>query len=103
MAITLAELTRRLDEVAQRFEALANRLDTTYFRKESFVSYRELADAEHQRLRDADKAIKAQITDLTRRIADLEDGRKWISRLVIGFIVTAVLAAFLVVKTGAHP
>lgn len=82
------ELARRLDEVAQRLEALANRLDTTYVRKELFESYKALADAERQAL--------------LKRVDELEDGRKWLSRLIMGFIILAVLGAvFTVAKTGA--
>jgi hypothetical protein len=95
--MSMAELARRLDEVAQRFEALANRLDTTYLRREIFNSYRELADA-------SVKSQSERMDEMKARITELEEGRKWLSRLVIGFIVVAVLGAvFTVAKTGAHP
>lgn len=91
---TIGELARRLDEVVTRFEALANRLDTTYVRQELFISYQKLAEIEHTRLSDANDVLKG-------RVAELEDGRKWISRLIIGFIVLAVLGAvFTVAKTS---
>lgn len=93
---TLGELARRLDEIVSRFETLATRLDTTYVRQELFSSYQKLAEAEHARLNDANEALKA-------KVAELEDGRKWISRLVLGFIIIAVLGAvFTVAKVGAH-
>lgn len=94
---TLGELARRLDDVVSRFEALANKLDVTYVRTELFISYQKLAEAEHTRLKDANDTLKI-------RVAELEDGRKWISRLVLGFIVLAVLGTVVIAKVaGAHP
>lgn len=93
---TLGELARRLDDVVSRFEALANKLDVTYVRTELFVSYQKLAEAEHTRLKDANDTLKV-------RVAELEDGRKWISRLVLGFIILAVIGSVITVaKVGVH-
>lgn len=101
---TLGEIARRLDDVAQRFEALANKLDTTYLRRETFVSYRELAEAEHQRLRDGDEAQKALVAEHVRRIADLEEGRKWLSRWVFAAAGSAVVALLMTLaQSGAKP
>ena len=90
-----AEIARRLDEVAGRFEALANQLDMKYVRNDLFTAYKELVEAKN-------KVQDQALADTQKRVAELEDGRKWLSRLIIGFIVLAVLGAvFTVAKTGA--
>ena len=88
---TLGELARRLDEVVSRFEALANRLDTTYLRQEMFTSYQRLADAERARLVDA-------ITLATTRLDSLEDGRRWVTRSIVGCIITALTGLALAAR-----
>lgn len=101
---TLGEIARRLDEVAARFESLANKLDTTYLRRETFTSYRELAVAEHQRLQDAQAAQKELVQEHVKRIADLEEGRKWVARWLFGAVGTAVVTAvFTLAQSGAKP
>lgn len=84
---TLGEIARALDLVVTRFENLANALDTKYVRRDLF---------------DASQLLHAtELAVLKGRVTDLEDGRKWLSRLVLGFIVLAVLGAvFTVAKAG---
>lgn len=84
---TLGEIARALDLVVTRFENLANQLDTKYVRKDLFDANVTLHNTEMDQIRS--------------RVGDLEDGRKWLSRLVLGFIIIAVLGAvFTVAKAG---
>ena len=47
------------------------------------------------------KAAKDVVDALVKRVDDLEDDRKWLIRLVIGFIILAVLGAVFAVSQGA--
>lgn len=47
------------------------------------------------------KAGKDVVDALVKRVDDLEDDRKWLIRLVIGFIILAVLGAVFAVSQGA--
>lgn len=86
----LAELTRRLDEVASRLETGFARMDATYVRQDLF-------DLTISRSSDSLRALQASAEEankmVTKRISELEDDKKWLTRLLIGFIIMGVLAA----------
>lgn len=117
--VGIGELSRQVRDVLLRFEGLATRLETQFVRNDNFALYKQLVDNSLDQLQKtvtllaslervsnleskvADKADKATMTGLEDRVVQLEDDKKWITRLVIGFIVLAVLGAiFAVSKAG---
>ena len=84
----LQELARRLDEVTSRLENGLSRFDSTYIRKDVYDQAQKTAEAEHT-------AQELKIKNLESRLDDLEDDKKWLVRLVIGFIVLGVLGAVI--------
>lgn len=93
---SIQELARRLDEVVGTLEGLVSRLDATYLRRDLFDAKSQTAELARDRQSDAMAA-------LTDRVAQLEDDKKWLVRLVLGFIVLAVLGAvFAAAKVGGH-
>jgi hypothetical protein len=110
-------------DVLIRFEGLATRLETQFVRSDNFLLYKQLVDTAisnlQQRVNDlasleqfgnlrqdvdnlsTDKAAKTDVTSLERRVTELEDDKKWLIRLILGFIILAVLGAvFVVSKAG---
>lgn len=83
MSITPDELQRRLAEVLERFEQLANRLDATYVRRDVFESYKELIKAR-------DETRQTSESSLERRIKDLEDDRTAKNRLIWGALISGI-------------
>ena len=97
-----------------RFERLATRLETQFVNKESYSIYQKLVDQEIKTLQDTTKqlataetanSLKSEVEGkasngalkgLEQRVSELEDDRKWLVRLVIGFIVLGVLGAIYV-------
>lgn len=123
--VGIGELSRQVRDVLVRFEGLATRLETQFVRSENFQLYKQLVDTAISNLQqrvselasaeqmknlreDVDglgqgKASKNELTNLERRVADLEDDKKWLVRLVVGFIILGVLGAvFAVSQAGGR-
>lgn len=105
--IGLGELARQVRDVFVKLEGLATRLESGQFvRSDVFALYREnvnqaLAGVQDKiKVLSEDKADKAEVTSTFRsmeaRIAALEDERKWLTRLVLGFIILGILGAIFV-------
>lgn len=119
--ISLGELSRRLTDVFTRFEGLARRLEEGQFvRTELYLVYKEQVNAAlsgvQQKTRelenhkasktafsgleskvkeiDNDKVDKTEFASLVSRVTKLEDDKTWLVRLVIGFIILAVLGVY---------
>lgn len=128
--ISVGELSRRLTDVFTRFEGLARRLEEGQFvRTELYIVYREqvntaLAElqarvthleqdkaskgalaAVESRVKDLDddKVDKITHNSLESRVVQLEDDKKWLVRLVIGFIILGVLGAVYAAASGGSP
>ncbi len=116
--IGVGELSRQVQQVLMRFEGLAARLETQFVRTETYEMYKLLVDQAIRNLQDTtkqlatfettqnlrteveSKASKGLVTSLEQRVDDLEDDRKWLIRLVIGFIVLGVLGAIFIASKG---
>lgn len=105
--VSVGELSRMVTNVLLRFEGLAKRLeDGQFVRSDLYNARQELVNNALQSLQDrlkrleADKADQDQVAAIEARLAQLEDDKKWLVRLVIGFIILAVLGA-IVVSGGA--
>lgn len=90
---SLGEVARRLDDVFKRYEQIANELPKTFVTKDLFEARVEVILAQ----------IEAKTSShivLEKRIADLEDDKKWLYRLIIGAIILALLGLLI---SAAHP
>ena len=101
--VSLGELSRRLSEVFVRFETLAGRLEAGQFvRTDLYVLYKENVNTQLKALQDRVASVESAKADKTleQRVANLEDTNRWLMRLVIGFIILAVLGAVFAAAGG---
>lgn len=104
----LAELSRLVRDVLQRFESLATKLESQFVNKDIFKLYsdgvaRELehlvsrmnsTDSSHAKaLELAVAAERERNEQLENRISKLESNITWIVRIVVAAVILAVLAA----------
>jgi hypothetical protein len=118
--VGVGELSRQVRDVLVRFEGLATRLDGQFVREDNFKLYQRLVDQAILSLQNAvkelasletvknlrfeveGKASRGQVAGLEEDIKELQDDKKWLVRLIVGFIVMGVLAAVIVIpKLGA--
>lgn len=113
--IGVGELSRQVRDVLVRFEGLATRLDGQFVRDDNFRLYQRLVDQAIASLQKAvqelaslemvknlktevdAKASKGQVAGLEEDIKELQDDKKWLIRLIVGFIVMGVLTAVIVI------
>lgn len=107
--IGIGELSRQVRDVFARFEGLAHRLeDGQFVRTDIFILYKENLShlitslQEKTRALSDEKADKDTLAGLSERITQLEDDKKWLIRLVIGFVILAILG-LLVAANGGIP
>lgn len=105
--ISVGELSRQVAQVLTRFERLATRLDESYVSRQLYELYVASANANITDLK-ADKVEKseliivtASVTAIELRVKSLENNLQWIVRLVVAFVVTAILGAVFV-ASGLH-
>jgi len=98
----LAELGRRLTEVANRLEVGLARMEGIFVRKDVYEGWTKLADQEHLNIRadcsNKGSELQARLNDQARRIEALEEGKRWLLRAFGGSIVTTVISAFVAVR-----
>jgi len=100
--VSLGELSRRLTDVFTRFEGLARRLEEGQFvRTDLYQAEKRSVDASIadlvRKIEDLDKS-KVSASDLANtesRLAQLEDDKKWLIRIVLGLVIAAVVGAVL--------
>lgn len=124
--VGVGELSRQVRDVLSRLESLAVRLETQFVRGDNFGLYKQLVDQAivslqagvrdiETVLRDTpdqsdlsnlasrvdSKASKTDLEAVGKRVSELEDDKKWLTRLVVGVIILAVIGAvFVVQKAG---
>ena len=116
--ITVGELARGMRDVFTRLEGLARRLeDGQFVRTDLYLVYRESVNQSLAALHtsvatlEAGKASRTVVDmkvdknvydGLDKRVADLEDGRTWLVRVVGAFVILTVLGvAFAGYAVGA--
>ena len=117
--IGVGELSRQVRDVLVRMEGLAGRLESQFIRTDNFVLYKQLVDTAISQLQQAvaklppaevvtqlskdmeDTVSKGTHAALVKRVEDLEDDKKWLIRLVLGFIVLGVLGAVFAVTKAS--
>jgi hypothetical protein len=113
---SVGELARQVQEVLSRFTGLATRLETQFVRSDNFELYKELVKQAFKALETTmallarsdrveelargmeDKADNEAFKALVKRVSELEDDKKWLTRLIIGFIILAILGAIFYVS-----
>lgn len=105
--ISVGELSRRLSDTLVRIEGLARRLeDGQFVRTDLYTARQEAVNVALAALQDkvrdldGDKAEDNQLSSLVARVEQLEDDKKWLLRLVIGFIILGVLGAIFIASGG---
>lgn len=102
--VTPGELSRQVREVLVRLEGLIKQVEERYVRKDLLDLYKESINSTINSLQSSlqqsvngvssdlsDKADRNDMRALEKRVNELEDNNKWLFRLVIGFIILAVL------------
>jgi hypothetical protein len=114
--VGIGELSRQVQEVFVRFERLAAKLESGQFvRADAYAMYQQFVDQAIRQLQDANrnfatsesaktlksevdgKASEGALKGLEQRVSELEDDRKWLIRLVIGFVILGVMGALFAV------
>ena len=104
--ISVGELARQVRDVLTRLEGLAIRLETQFVRTDIFALYKEnvntalMGAQEKIKTHDDSKVDRSAFSALETRVSQLEDERKWLIRLVIGFIILGVLGAVFAASGG---
>jgi hypothetical protein len=99
--VSVAELARSVREAFIRLEGFATRLESGQFVRTDLFTVSEKAREAQLRQIETDvdsKASKSELANLTSRVSQLEDDRKWLVRLILGVVILAVIG--LVVVTG---
>lgn len=112
--IGVSELARQVREVLVRFEGLAARLEAGQFvRTDNFEYYKELIRIElvqirhlisnvadkttmEDKFKDMGKDVDGKVSqrthdELAKRVSELEDDKKYLTRILISFVVLMVL------------
>lgn len=106
--VSIGELSRQMQDVLIRFEGLTRRLEEQFARRETLELYRANIDLSLKQTSDKVNEVErvsvdqAEFQALANRVRELEEDKKWMTRLVIGFVVLTVLGAFIAVS-GSVP
>ena len=95
--MTVAELSRQVRDVLLRFQGLTERLENQFIRKDIFEFYEKSIKSSIESINalikdlDDSKIASVEHRALVERVAQLEDDKKWLVRLILGCIILAVL------------
>lgn len=92
--VTLGEVSRKLDGLVESVRSITDRLDQ-YPR---WPDLKRIEDQWQEKLEAAVLQRELAIAEATRRIAELESWQLWAARIVIGAVVSGVIAAFFIIK-----
>lgn len=113
--ITPGELARRMNDVLLQFSNLVDQVENRYVRKDLLELYKQGIDSALQSANQSlnnkadksaveqlslslnDKVSKADFEAVRSDVAELKDTNKWLFRLVLGIVITAVVAGVVVV------
>ena len=108
--MTVGELARAVRDAFVRMEGIARRLEDGQFVRTDLYN---LAQQNLQQLIsdlvrrisavETDKVSKTEFQNLQQEVNDLKDDKKWLVRLILGFIVLAILGAVFAASGGASP
>lgn len=92
--VTLGEVARKVDDLAGKLEAIA----TNVADRPSWQDVRRIERSWEERLTAAVKQREIVTRSQEHRINTLEAWQTWAGRLVMGGIVSAIIAAFFVIR-----
>lgn len=92
--VTLGEVARKVDDLAGKLEAIA----TNVADRPSWQDVRRIERGWEERLTAAVKQREIVTRSQEHRINTLEAWQTWAGRLVMGGIVSAIIAAFFVIR-----
>lgn len=102
-SISIGELSRQVRDVLIRFQGISQQLQEQFINKTvlelTLTPYKQAHDNLEKTVAALESG-KAEITELkalTERVGQLEDDKKWLIRLVIGFVILAILGAMVFV------
>lgn len=113
--ITPGELARRMNDVLLQFSNLVDQVENRYVRKDLLELYKQGIDSalqaanqslnskadksavEQLSLNMTDKVNKADFDAMKSDVNELKDTNKWLFRLVIGIVITAVVGTVIAV------
>lgn len=116
--ISPGELARRMNDVLRQFQSLVDQVETRYIRKDYIDLYKQTIDGQVSAMQNtidlkADKTElagvganlllkvdKNEFDALKADVAELKDTNKWLTRIIISFVVLAVLGAIFTVGGG---
>lgn len=95
--ISMGEIARQVQAAMTRLEGLTRKIEDSFVSNKVFdLTQKGFAERDAALERKIDEKVSQKDHDaLEKRVADLEDDRKWLIRLVIGFIILGVLAFYL--------
>jgi hypothetical protein len=100
----VAQLAERLRDALVRLEGLASKIDQQYLSKELWKADSARLDEVVRSIRqsitnveqiEATHATKEELAQVRLNVAELQDDKKWLVRLVIGLIVVGVISGFI--------
>jgi hypothetical protein len=97
--MSLGELSRQVAQALLRIEGVAQRLESGQFVRTDVYDLQTKATEAKLKQVDEGKVSTEAHSELKSRVTKLEEANTWLIRVVIGFVVTAVLA-FIFVQTG---
>jgi hypothetical protein len=105
--MSLGELSRRLADVFLRLEGMAQRLEGGAYVRTDLYAVNQLSNERQMKALETqiaalekDKAERDALGPIEARVVQLEDDRKWLIRLVLAFVVMAVLGTIFVASGG---
>jgi hypothetical protein len=107
--VSVAELARQVQAAMTRLEQLARDLQERFITSQVFGLMKENIDNKN-RSQDKDiadletaKADKSALGELEKRVSALEDDKKWLTRLVGGVIILAIVGLLFAVRSFGVP
>jgi hypothetical protein len=88
----ITRIERTVDEIGEKVSQIATSVDILVVKLEPVID--KVQDHEKTlRGTDKDPGIVGAISDIGKTITEWSDNQKWLSRLIIGWLVTTVLGA----------
>lgn len=104
--IGVGELSRQLRDVLIRFEGLTKRMEEQFVRRDSLGMVQDNINLTISQLREKVVTLEKESVDqkdydtLEKRVEQQEDNTRWLVRLIIGFVILAILGAIFAVNGG---
>lgn len=108
--VTVSELSRQVRDVLVNFERAITRINDTFVTKEVLDLRLQAVDNKTNEQKRKIDSIQTDLDnnfvelkvfqDVEKRVASLEDDKKWLSRLVLGLIIVAIIGGYVLSMRG---